>query len=96
MPRLAVARSTGLMMRRKISLTDDFQQAGERYRSLSKKDQDFFSRYYCRSALACENEYPEKDGGELKFADADPGKRVEKGLKLRTEGSRNDSFPFND
>jgi catalase len=28
------------MMRKKIPLTNDFQQAGERYRSLPKKDQD--------------------------------------------------------
>jgi catalase len=30
----------GADMRRKIPLTNDFQQAGERYRSLSKKDLD--------------------------------------------------------
>jgi len=69
-------------MRRKISLTNDFQQAGERYRSLSKKDQDHLVDNIVDPLSHAKKGIQKRMVENLKFADADLGKRVEEGLKL--------------
>ena len=72
----------GAEMRRKISLTNDFQQAGERYRSLSRKDQDHLVDNIVDPLSHAKTDIRKRMVENLKKADAELGKRVEKGLKL--------------
>jgi catalase len=69
-------------MRKKIALTNDFQQAGERYRSLSKKDQDHLVDNIVDPLGHATKEIQKRMVENLKKADAGLGKRVAKGLKL--------------
>jgi catalase len=68
--------------RQKIALTNDFQQAGERYRSLSKKDQDHLVENIVDPLSNAKKEIQKRMVENLTRADAELGKRVEKGLKL--------------
>jgi catalase len=72
----------GKVARQKIILTNNFTQAGERYRSLSKKDRDHLVDNIADS-LGKANKTIQKRAID-NFAKADPefGKRVAKGLKL--------------
>jgi catalase len=72
----------GAQMRRKIALTNDFQQAGERYRSLSKKDQDHLVDNIVDPLSHAKKEIQKQMVENLTKADAELGKRVAKGLKL--------------
>jgi catalase len=72
----------GEHVRKKIAVTNDFQQAGERYRSLSKKDQDHLVDNIVDPLSHAKPEIQKRMVENLKKADADLGKRVEKGLKL--------------
>lgn len=72
----------GEHVRQKIALTNDFQQAGERYRSLSKKDQDHLVDNMVDSLGHANPEIQKRMVENLKSADAELGKRVEKGLNL--------------
>lgn len=72
----------GAQMRRKIELTNDFQQAGERYRSLSGKDQDHLVDNIVDPLGHAKTEIQKRMVENLKKADAELGKRVEQGLKL--------------
>lgn len=72
----------GEHVRQKIALTNDFQQAGERYRSLSKKDQDHLVDNIVDPLGHANPEIQKRMVENLKSADADLGKRVEKGLNL--------------
>jgi catalase len=72
----------GEEMRKKIALTNDFQQAGERYRSLSKKDQDHLVDNIVDPLGHAKKEIQKRMVENLKKADAELGKRVAKGLKL--------------
>jgi len=69
-------------VRKKISLTNDFQQAGERYQSLSKKDQDHLVDNIVDPLSHAKPEIQKRMVENLKKADAGLGKRVAKGLKL--------------
>jgi catalase len=71
----------GGRVRKKIALTNDFRQAGERYRSLSKKDQDHLVDNIVDPLGQAKPEIQKRMVENLKKADADLGKRVEKGLK---------------
>ncbi|MCK9590933.1 MAG: catalase [Methanoregula sp.] len=69
-------------VRRKIALTNDFQQAGERYRSLSKKDQDHLVDNIVDPLSNATKEIQKRMVENLTKADADLGKRVAQGLNL--------------
>lgn len=89
MPREAPATATthghleGDMMRQKISLTNDFKQAGERYRSLRKVDQDHLVDNIVDSLGKADKPIQQRMVENLTEADPDLGKRVAKGLKLQ-------------
>jgi len=70
------------VMRQKISLTNDFQQAGERYRSLGKVGQEHLIDNIADSLGKADK--PIQQRMVRNFAKADPelGKRVGKRLKL--------------
>ncbi|MDD5774713.1 MAG: catalase [Candidatus Omnitrophica bacterium] len=71
----------GKIGRQKISLTDDFTQAGQRYRSLSKKDQDHLVDNIADSLKKATAETQKRMTANLTKADADLGKRVARELK---------------
>jgi catalase len=72
----------GSEVRQKIALTNDFQQAGERYRSLSEKDQDHLVDNIVDPLSHAKPEIQKRMVENLRKADAELGKRVEKGLKI--------------
>jgi catalase len=73
---------TGKVVRQKISLTNDFRQAGERYRSLGKVDQDHLVDNIIDSIGKANKQIQQRMVANLTKADAEFGKRVAKGLKL--------------
>jgi catalase len=87
-PQEALATATedyhikGKVVRQKISLTNDFQQAGERYRSLSKVDQDHLVDNIVDSLSKANKSIQQRMVANLTKADVEFGKRVAKGLKL--------------
>jgi catalase len=72
----------GDMMRRKISLANDFEQAGLRYRSLSKIDQDHLVDNIVDSLGKANKPIQQRMIENLSQADTNLGKRVLEGLKL--------------
>ena len=72
----------GDIIRKKISLTNDFQQAGERYRSLSKVDKDHMIDNIADSLGKANKAIQRRMVQNLTKADAQMGKRVAAGLKL--------------
>jgi catalase len=68
--------------RHKISLTNDFVQAGERYRSLSKVDQDHLVDNIVDSLGKADKTIQQRMVKNLIKANRELGKRVTKGLKL--------------
>jgi catalase len=88
MPHEAPATATtkeqlrGEIGRRKIKLTNDFTQAGERYRSLSKVDQDHLVDNIVDSLSHAATPIQKRMVENLRKADSNFGKRVAKGLKL--------------
>jgi catalase len=75
-------RLEGIVGRKKISLTNDFEQAGERYRSLSKVDQAHLVDNIVASLGKTKKDIQNKVVENLTKADAELGKRVAKGMKL--------------
>jgi catalase len=69
-------------VRQKIALANDFQQAGERYHSLSQKDQDHLVDNIVDPLSHAKKEIQRRMVENLRKADAELGKRVAKGLKL--------------
>jgi catalase len=72
----------GKVIRQKISLTNDFQQAGERYRSLSKVDQEHLIDNIADSLGKANKPIQQRMVDNLAKADPELGKRVRKALKL--------------
>jgi catalase len=72
----------GEIGRRKISLTNDFKQAGERYCALSKVDQDHLVDNIVDSLGHADTPIQKRMIENLSKADPEFGKRVAKGLKL--------------
>jgi len=72
----------GDMVRRKISLTNDFEQAGERYRSLSKVDQDHLVDNIVDDLGKTDKPIQQCMVENLAKADPEFGKRVAEGLRL--------------
>ncbi len=73
----------GDIQRKKISLTNDFKQAGERYRSLSKMDRDHLVDNVVDPLSHADKPIQKRMIENLTKADTELGKRVEKGLKAR-------------
>jgi catalase len=69
-------------VRQRISLTNDFKQAGERYRSLSKVDQDHLIDNIVDSLGKADKPIQQRMLENLAKADPEFGKRVAEGLKL--------------
>lgn len=72
----------GEAVRMKITMTDDFVQAGERYRSLGKVDQDHLVDNIVDDLGKADKVIQRRMIANLSKADPEFGKRVEKGLKL--------------
>lgn len=72
----------GDVMRRKISRTGDFEQAGQRYRSLGKIDQDHLVDNIVDSLGKANLPIQRRMVENLSKADQELGMRVAKGLKL--------------
>ena len=69
-------------VRQKIALTNDFQQAGDHYHSLSKKDQDHLVDNIVDSLGHAKTDIQKRMVKNLTNADAELGKRVAQGLKI--------------
>lgn len=72
----------GNIGRQKISLTNDFKQAGQRYRSLSKLDQNHLIDNIVDSLGKADKPIQQRMVNNLAKADPELGKRVAKGLRL--------------
>jgi len=72
----------GNAVRQKISLANDFEQAGERYRSLSKVDQDHLVDNIADSLGKADKPIRKRMMENLRKADVEMGTRVAEGLKL--------------
>jgi catalase len=79
MPREPV---NGYVGRQKIRVTNDFKQAGERYRSLSKMDKDHLIGNVVDSLCHADKNIQKRMVHNLGEADPQLGKRVAEGLKL--------------
>jgi catalase len=73
---------SGRVVRQKIGLINDFQQAGERYRSLGKVDQDHLVDNIVDSLGKADKPIQQRMITNFKKADPDLGKRVAKALAL--------------
>jgi catalase len=73
---------SGKVIRQKIGLTNDFQQAGERYRALSKVDQDHLVDNIVDSLGKADKPIQMRMIVNLKKADTELGKRITMALKL--------------
>jgi catalase len=73
---------TGEVARRKISLTNDFAQAGERYHSLSKMDREHLIDNLIADLKHIDKPIQKRMIDNLTKADAALGRFVERGLKL--------------
>lgn len=76
-------RVEGDMARRKMKLTNDFEQAGGRYRSLSKVDQEHLVDNIVDSLCKANKPIQQRMVDNLVKADPELGKRVAAGLKLK-------------
>lgn len=78
----------GNLVRQKISLTSDFEQAGQRYRSLSKLDRDHLVDNIVDSLGKANRSIQELMVDNLSKADAELSRRVAEGLKLSQAGGQ--------
>jgi catalase len=76
-------RIEGEVTRQKINLTNDFAQAGTRYRSLSKKDQEHLTDNLIADLLHINKPIQQRIIENLIKADVKLGKSVAKGLNLK-------------
>jgi catalase len=75
-------RLEGSVVRQKICLTNDFEQAGQRYRSLGKMDQDHLVDNIVDSLKKANKAIQKRMAENLTKADAKLGKRVAIGCSL--------------
>ena len=75
-------RVEGEVTRQKISITNDFAQAGERYRSLSKIDQEHLVDNLITDLMHIDKPIQQRVAENLTKADPQLGKSVVKGLKI--------------
>jgi len=76
------SRVQGEMTRQKISKTNDFQQAGEKYRSLSKTDKEHLVDNLIADLVQIDKPIQQRVIENLTKADSELGKAVVAGLKL--------------
>jgi catalase len=79
---MAQTNVEGKILRQKISRTNDFRQAGERYRSLSKVNQNHLVDNIVDSLEKSDKPIQQRMVENLAKADPELGKRVKKGIKL--------------
>jgi catalase len=72
----------GEVTRQKISLTNDFAQAGERYRSLSKRDREHLIDNLIADLMHINKPIQQRVIDNLTKADPELGRTIAKGLKL--------------
>jgi len=77
-----VYQMEGEVTRQKISITNDFAQAGERYRSLSKIDQEHLVDNLITDLMHIDKPIKKRVAENLTKADPKLGKSVVKGLKI--------------
>ncbi len=77
-----VYRVEGEVTRRKISITNDFEQGGKRYRSLSKMDQEHLVDNLIADLMHIDKPIQQRVIENLTQADPELGGSVAKGLKL--------------
>ena len=77
-----VYQMEGEVTRQKISITNDFAQAGERYRSLSKIDQEHLVDNLITDLMHIDKPIQKRVAENLTKADPELGKSVVKGLKI--------------
>ncbi|MGB2799141.1 MAG: catalase-related domain-containing protein, partial [Dehalococcoidia bacterium] len=75
-------RLEGEVTRRKISITNDFAQAGERYLSLSKMDQEHLVDNLIADLMHIDKPIQQRVIENLTKAHAELGRSVAEGLKL--------------
>jgi len=80
---MGVFRVEGEVDRKKIRLTDDFGQAGQKYGSMGKVERDHLIDNIVDSLGKAEKPIQKRMVGNFTKADPELGKRVAKGLKLR-------------
>jgi len=78
-----INRIEGEVTRQKINLTNDFAQAGERYRSLSKMDQEHLVDNLIADLTHIDKPIQQRIIENLTKADRELGKSVSNGLKLK-------------
>jgi catalase len=81
-PPLENAYYEGYAARKKIELTNDFEQAGQRYRSLKKDEQDHLVDNIADSLSKANKNIQHRMVHNLSQADVDLGKRVGQGVHL--------------
>jgi len=74
---------SGEAVRKKISKTNDFQQAGVKYLSLSKKDKEHLVDNLIADLTPIQRKIQERVIGNLTKANPELGKSVAKGLKIK-------------
>jgi len=79
---LYVYNLEGETIRKKINLTNDFEQAGEKYRSLDKVDQEHLADNLVADLMRIDKPIQLRAIENLTRADAELGRLVTKGLKL--------------
>jgi catalase len=72
----------GEVTRRKISLTNDFEQVGERYRSLGKMDQEHLIDNLITDLMHIDKPIQQRVIENLTKANKELGRAVAEGLKL--------------
>ncbi len=77
-----VYRVEGDVNRKKIRLTNDFEQAGQKYRSMGKVEREHLTDNIVDSLGKAEKSIQKRIVANFTKADPDLGKRVAKGLKL--------------
>jgi catalase len=77
-----VYRVDGEVTRRKIDITNDFGQAGERFRSLSKMDQEHLVDNLVSDLMHIDKPIQQRVVDNLTKADPELGMSVAKGLKF--------------
>jgi catalase len=80
--KLAHDHVEGDIVRAKITLTDDYTQAGERYRSLGQLDQDHLVDNIADSLAKADKPIQQRMVNHLAKADSELGRRVAQGLAL--------------
>lgn len=78
----SVYRIEGEVTRKKISKTNDFQQAGEKYRSLTKMDQEHLIDNLIADLMHIDKPIQKRVIENITKADSELGSSVAKGLKL--------------